>query len=242
MNRKYLMYVPTVGSKFIAKLFAENRLFDFAINDFKGAETPPFPEAEIQLHAPGLKFRGLHRNLEAILDHDFHYIALFDDDIDTNVESVNRLFLTGESLGLDLWQPAHAPGSFNAHSVLSLRLGSFVRVTDFVEIMCPFLSRRAFETVSRTFHFSESGWGLDYLWPRLLNANKIGIIDAIPIRHTRPSGSGNHVGSKGKTSWQELEEVRQLMETNAFSVSPPPVERSAGINRVARQSKKTSKS
>ncbi|MDB5210585.1 MAG: hypothetical protein JWQ30_1412, partial [Sediminibacterium sp.] len=42
-----------------------------------------------------------------------------------------------------------------------------------------------------TFHLNHSAWGYDYLWPYLLGypKDKIAIIDAVRMVHTRPVGT-----------------------------------------------------
>jgi hypothetical protein len=52
-------------------------------------------------------------------------------------------------------------------------------------------SREALRVCAPSFSESESGWGLDWLWPTLCREaglGPLGIIDATPVRHTRPCG------------------------------------------------------
>ena len=65
------------------------------------------------------------------------------------------------------------------------------RRTGFVEIMVPCFRRRALETLLPTLDLTTTGWGwgLDSLWPKLLNYQNIGVIDAAAVLHTRPVGA-----------------------------------------------------
>jgi hypothetical protein len=57
--------------------------------------------------------------------------------------------------------------------------------------MAPIFRRAALERCAPTFSESPSGWGLDWLWPVLCRAaglGRIAVIDATPVRHTRPVG------------------------------------------------------
>jgi len=66
-----------------------------------------------------------------------------------------------------------------------------LRFTRFVEVMTPIFSRNALRVCAPTFAESRSGWGLDWVWPTLCEReglDGIAIIDATPVRHTRPVG------------------------------------------------------
>ena len=66
-----------------------------------------------------------------------------------------------------------------------------MRYGRFVEVMAPIFSREALEVCKPTFVESRSGWGLDWVWPALCRdavLDRIAVIDATPVRHTRPVG------------------------------------------------------
>ena len=64
------------------------------------------------------------------------------------------------------------------------------RWVGFVEIMIPGFSTAALERLLPTLDLSDTGWGwgLDSLWPKLLDYRNVGIIDGTPVVHTRPVG------------------------------------------------------
>jgi hypothetical protein len=121
---------------------------------------------------------------------DYEYVAFPDDDIATSWMDLNRIFQICADYNLLLGQPALSHDSYIAHAILRQQPDKILRFTNFVEIMTPFFSRLALRRCSGTFNFGASGWGLDRAWPVILGdpRNRIGIIDAVPVHHTRPIG------------------------------------------------------
>jgi hypothetical protein len=109
---------------------------------------------------------------------------------DDDLATVERLFEIFHALDLSIAQPALADGSYYSHEITLENRAFSVRFTNYVEPMAPVFSRAALETCRRTFAESFSGWGLDYVWPKLLGhpRDRIAIIDEAPVLHTRPVG------------------------------------------------------
>ncbi|HEV2518377.1 MAG TPA: DUF707 domain-containing protein [Devosia sp.] len=123
-----------------------------------------------------------------IADYDYH--LLIDDDIATDCETICRLFLLAEQHRLEISQPALTPDSYFSH-MPTLRAPSFLlRYSNFIEVMAPCLSRAALQRILPWVADSPTGDGVDYVWCRLEadNRNRCAIIDAVPVRHTRPVG------------------------------------------------------
>jgi hypothetical protein len=213
MKSDRLVYLSTNYERFMPSLSEGEERFDVAINDFREAPATAGFTCALQLSRPGLKFKGIRENMEALLAKPYAYYAFLDDDLEISGKEINCLFELGHLLKLDLWQPAHATSSHNVHHVLWSVEGSFVRRSDFVEVMCPFFSRRALEAVSPYFYLSESGWGLDYLWPKILHAHNIAVVDAVLVNHTKPSSSYAHRSSTGLSPGDELQAVNDFMTT-----------------------------
>jgi hypothetical protein len=118
----------------------------------------------------------------------YDYIMFLDDDIVLPFRDVDRLFQSAADLGLHLAQPALDSRSYGSWEITRQAGGCFLRLTNFVEIMAPIMSAHALKTCVGTFDESVSGWGLDLVWPKLLNypIDKIGIFDAFPMTHTKP--------------------------------------------------------
>jgi len=171
------------------------RNWDLCIG-YYGRETPHITTPHDYLaHIPQTKkFRLLYDLFYAgspLWDYD--NIWLPDDDLLTNGASINQMFHLFRRAALDLAQPAmlEGPGCYPNHPLTAQQKGSTLRHTQFVEIMCPVFSVRALRIAIGTMRDTDSGYGLDHLWPALLGhpLGRIGIIDATPVAHTRPIGA-----------------------------------------------------
>lgn len=112
-----------------------------------------------------------------------------DDDLLCNAADINRLFSFMLAFDIALAQPALTMNSYFSHSSLLQQQNTALRLTNFVEVMAPVLSAKTLSKLKHTFSQSPSGWGLDNLWPNLLTAEeKIAVIDAVAVVHTRPLG------------------------------------------------------
>lgn len=114
-----------------------------------------------------------------------------DDDLAVDTTTINRMFALFRGFGLALAQPALTPQSYHGHPMLLQRPGHVLRRTGFVEVMAPIFDRPALQACLPSFGHSRSGWGLDFVWPRLVGPARreaIAILDATPVWHTRPLG------------------------------------------------------
>jgi len=145
------------------------------------------------------KWPGIARLLEARAAEVARYDAIWfpDDDLALGPADVERLFEVFHALGLSLAQPALADGSYFSAAVTLACPAFVVRYTNFAESMAPVLSREALARVRGTLAESDSGWGVDWIWPRLLGdpTDRIAIVDAVEVLHTRRVGSGAWYGT-----------------------------------------------
>ena len=116
---------------------------------------------------------------------------------------------------LAIAQPALTVDSYYSHFPL-LRSRSFeLRFVDMVEVMAPCLN---VETVARMlplFAASMGGFGLDLIWTRLAADNhaRSAVLDALPVRQTRPVGTNMLVetmSNAGRTQRGELLALQQF--------------------------------
>jgi len=204
-HRPFLVYCPTDGGDHLFGADEGTRLFDVALNDYSGTRRD-LRGADWCFAESGHKWPCIVRNLPRI-ERGYEAYAILDNDIEISTDELNTLFLTGHALGLDLFQAALSSDSHTNYPGLKARAGSYVRPSGFVEIMMPVFSRRALELCWHTFGDSESGWGLDVVWPKYLAGHRIAIVDAVVARHGRPVESGSWKLSNGLTPQQELEAV-----------------------------------
>lgn len=137
-------------------------------------------------------------------------VWLPDDDIDGDTQSINQLFQLCEKHRLKVAQPAIRNGEL---SYESFRCDSRfeVRYSPYVEVMCPVLRGDALMEALPTFHESISSWGLDWIWSKKCGYREMAIIDAAPMDHTRPIGTGllyKQLAKKGVTPNDELRSIR----------------------------------
>jgi len=114
-----------------------------------------------------------------------------DDDLAADAALIDRMFASLHAHELSLAQPALTRNSFHTWDTLLQEPDCHLRYTGFVEVMAPLFSRAALKACRGSFSESPSGWGLDWLWPNLCAAaglDRIAVIDATPVRHTRPLG------------------------------------------------------
>lgn len=144
------------------------------------------------LNAKGWKWDvlGVQFAAHPELVEDYDYIWIPDDDIEADASGINELFRLTEQFELGASQPGLTADSY--FSLLhTMQSSSFtLRYATFVEVMAPCLSRATLKRAMPYFAATPSGFGLSHLWTRLGDDNrkKSAIIDAVPMRHTRPVG------------------------------------------------------
>ncbi|MBP2295790.1 hypothetical protein [Azospirillum rugosum] len=162
---------------------------------------------------PGPKWTGLRQLLNEWQGwRDYDYVWLPDDDILASQDSIGAMFDAARALDFQLFAPALHEASHYAHYVAMRNQRFFARRVGFVEIMIPAFSRAALDRLLPTLDQSTTGWGwgLDSLWPKLLDHRGLGIIDAVPVVHTRAVGQFRDADLGRRV----LEESDRILETN----------------------------
>ncbi|HEV7844818.1 MAG TPA: hypothetical protein VGO83_01055 [Thermoleophilaceae bacterium] len=148
-------------------------------------------DCEVGPTVPGPKWSGVREALNSWDGwRDYEYVWIPDDDIYANQDTISRMFEVAGALDLDLFAPALHESSHFAHFITMVNRRFYARRVGFVEIMIPGFRTAALEQLLGTLDLSETGWGwgLDSLWPKLLDYEGVGIIDGTPVIHTRPVG------------------------------------------------------
>ena len=134
------------------------------------------------------KWANLNAALTAHPPRGFQWLLIIDDDVELPHDFLDVFISLAERHGFRIAQPAHAFASHAAWEVTRRRPGLTARRTRFVEIG-PVTAIRAdaFDALL-PFPDLQMGWGLDAHWAALAEQRgwKLGVIDAVPIRHTRP--------------------------------------------------------
>lgn len=190
--RPYLVIVRAGEKSLHRNWLGENRNWDLVVSWY--GDQPYQPVAnETVIAIKGGAGDGLFRTFEALpeLIDRYDYFWLPDDDIETDCASISRLFEITVQHHLELSQPALTHDSYFTHPHTLVCPSFALRYTTFVEVMAPCLSRRRFKSVLPLFCGHASLFGVDLIWARLdaNNRYKAAIIDAVPVRHTRPIGT-----------------------------------------------------
>ncbi len=217
-GRKFLLYCPVKGRECLGDFWGENRLYDIAINDWAESDAI-WDNVEYAFASPGHKWPCAKKNLSLIAQ-EYDYYAFFDNDIRISTTELNRLFLTGAALGLDLFQASLRRSNSVSHLHLKQAPKSLVRMTSFVEIMMPVFSQRALQRCLESFDQSESGYGLDYLWAKLLEGKNMAIVDAVVADHAGPCQSSQWRLANGLSP---MEEMQGVLQKHHIDRSPPPI-------------------
>jgi len=145
----------------------------------------------------------------------YNYFWMPDEDIDLSCNEINKLFSRMGELNLDLAQPSieKSDTSFPSWECFTHKENTDIIYSNFIEITCPCFGRDALGKCLGTFKESQSGWGLDLVWPNLIgdNGNNIAIINSIIAKHTRPVRSGSLYDSLQKKKISPSQERKQLM-------------------------------
>jgi len=200
-NNKKLLIISPVGNDSLHKEWLDNKWDTYLI--YYG-DTPDHykEEATHYRQQKGIKWPTLSKLIEEEKDliSQYEYVWLPDDDVSFSPNGIQKVLDIMDKNQLWLTQPALHPKGYITHGIVRRNIWFKMRYTNFIEVMAPFFSTEALYKCLPSMKESISGWGMDYLWPRALGypPDKIAIIDAHPMVHTRPlnlpSGKGNYQG------------------------------------------------
>jgi Protein of unknown function (DUF707) len=170
-------------------------------------------------------FEIISQNKNLLTDFDAVWIA--DDDLSISADAISAMFELFHRHQLWLAQPALTKHSHHTWPTLLQDPRYTLRYTNFIEVMAPIFSKSALQRCWTTFEKSTSGWGLDYVWPKLLGypLDKIAILDETPMIHTRKIGGGDIYSSINVNPWEEMERVKEI-----YDISPMGIEIYGGIS------------
>jgi len=172
----------------------EDRNWDLCVSWY-GDEIPSYAEeSEYFFHQKrDMKFTAI-ANLILNQPHLLEYqnFWLPDDDLETSWRDINRLFNIFRRSMLELAQPALSgnSNSYVNHLVTRQTPEYFLRYCDFIELMCPMLSRELLEICLPAFRGTTQAFCLDHIWGGLQGRvpGRTAIIDDVVVTHSRPMG------------------------------------------------------
>ncbi len=141
--------------------------------------------------APVGKFDNINRALAGHELTKYDWLLIVDDDVELPDDFLNLLLYFAYTYELKLAQPAHRFLSYASFEVTERHWGSQARSTAFVEIGPVSLLHR--DTFAHLIPFPglRWAWGLDMFWADIAKRRnwRMGVVDAVPIRHMRPVGA-----------------------------------------------------
>ena len=176
----------------VATLVAEARARGWEVRLWALDEAAPGLAAATIGVGPGPKFPLLNRLVDGVDVGRFDWVVVADDDLGFVRGSLADFLSVAEAADLDLVQPAHVELSYRENEITVRRPLSAARRTTFVEIGPIFAFRRAWTPRILPFPAAHTmGWGLELDWFDLERSGaRLGIVDAVPIRHLHPVGTG----------------------------------------------------
>lgn len=178
------------------------------------------PSTEMVVTEPTPKFSLLDRLTEDASD--FDWLLFCDDDVEVGKGFLDRLISFSEQYDFSLSQPARTADSFIDHPIVQVMPGLTARRTRFAEIGPVVCLRR--DAMRLLLPFGDDygmGWGLDFVWPSLLERAglRIGIVDAAPVAHRirRPAASYDWGGAHREMCWT-MAKQSSLTMNDAFTV------------------------
>jgi len=155
-------------------------------------------------------------------DKQYDFIIIVDDDIRLHNGFLDKFINMQDHFDFSIAQPARTIDSTISHEITRQRPDLLARQTLFVEIG-PLVSIRhdAQKLILPLDERSPMGWGLDYVWPHMIQKNnmKMGIIDSVPVAHTlRPVGESYKPENAYDVMVDYLQTVEHLNEIDAHIV------------------------
>jgi hypothetical protein len=186
-----------------------NRSWDLALSIYDDTPVACGTQVEWVHRHPGGKWSGIWQFFAehgaALNGYDYYWLV--DDDVEIDAPGLERLLAHVRHHRFELAQPALTPDSYYSHRLTLACPGLRHRHTNLVEIMAPLLSAALLGRILPLIRDTDSGFGLDWLWQRMVPEphRQIAIIDLTPVRHARPLRQHlrNAMASKGATPEQE---------------------------------------
>lgn len=136
------------------------------------------------------KFDNVNHAISQVDPEKYDWVIVTDDDITTPEGLLDECLFLAMELELKIFQPAHRFHSFSTYRINQRHWNTLARETHFVE-SGPLLGfhRSTFKSLF-PFPALRWAWGIDVYWSELARRLgwKIGVVDAVPIRHKRRIG------------------------------------------------------
>ncbi len=146
-------------------------------------------------HLKDFKYHMLHKLLTDIHPEwleQYEYFYFLDDDIGIDTIGINSMFELSRAFRAKIAQAALSKDSYCSWPIFRQRKSSFCRFVGQIEVMAPLFERESLQACLPSFIGNRSSWGVDSVWPKILNypKDKLIVFDTVVMRHTQPVGGG----------------------------------------------------
>lgn len=190
LNKCLIVIRVGADASMVACTDRKARNWDVAISTYSDVNRLNSEAIEYRHHYIGGKWDGIFNFFEKnshVLDI-YDYFWFPDDDLDLSSELCNDVVSYVVENEFDLAQPALTYDSYHSHRLL-VRVPFFShRLSNFVELMMPLLTKKLLLKMLPMFEGTWSGVGLDWVWSYEVQRTSgvIAILDKYPVRHSRP--------------------------------------------------------
>jgi len=182
-RRKYLAIIRCGATHSLVDDGGRN--FDIALSLYARPTAHALDNCEYSYCGGVNKYKAARQFIDDALLEKYVGFILLDEDLEITYSNLARFLDYCSAHEFQLAQPSLTSDSFFSHSQLLNAAPSGWRAVRMVEVMCPYFSSDALRIALSTFDLSYSTWGLDHVWPRLLNLEPV-VVDEFTIKHTRP--------------------------------------------------------
>jgi hypothetical protein len=184
---------------------APDRNWDLILSTYR--EAPKTSDVPVVLR-PGYRWPALYEILSDLGPGlgGYDYIWLAPDDVAIKPQRIDALFAAMAELQLCVAQPSLTADSYFAWPIVLSLMNCRFRRTNFVEAMVPCFRADVLRAAMPMFPTARFGWGMDWIWPQLVEGAPAGIIDAVFVRHWRPLGQelSRKKSDLGETPGEEM--------------------------------------
>jgi hypothetical protein len=119
----------------------------------------------------------------------YEYVGFWDDDLITDIQSVNRAIELAQQQGAKLFQLSTLEGSASTHQILHQQIGKKYSMTNMIEGMGPFIHTSLIPVLQEfwTHHRVQSGWGFDILLSPITKSRAMVVHEVSMFHPDKPS-------------------------------------------------------
>lgn len=159
----------------------------------------------------GNKWKILKQLFEHINFLDWNHIALFDDDLVLDTQTMNSAFEDVNKFEIKLSQISLSQGSESQWYTTRNINGAYCSVTNFVEVMAPFIESNCLMKLKPLFesYNVNHGWGLDLIFSKLFQTNPVVFHDVSMFHPSRPDSGSSYIKTE---AFEEMETLFNIFK------------------------------